>query len=276
LYSDSVVALDVDRGTLKWHFQYTPHDVHDWDSTQVPVLADLTWQGRARKVLLQANRNGFFYALDRTNGEFLLGKPFARVTWASGIGPDGRPVVLPGSHPTPEGTDVCPGIAGATNYMASSYSEQTGLLYVAVREQCDKIFSMPQKYRPGNFFVGSGGIAVPEDKPWGALKAIDPETGAAKWEFRYYSAPWGGALSTAGGLVFAGDMEGYVMAFDAATGKLVWKTATGGAVRAAPMAYAVNNRQYVIVAAGGSLFAFGLPEPPRGANEKTVGGSASR
>ena len=260
LYSDSVVALDVDRGTLKWHFQYTPHDVHDWDATQVPVLADIAWQGRPRKVLLQANRNGFFYVLDRTNGEFLLGKAFARVTWATGLGPGGRPIVAPGSDPTPEGTDVCPGIAGATNYMSPSYSQQTGLLYVAVREQCDKIFALPQKHRPGAFFVGSGGTAVPEEKPWGALKALDPQTGAAKWEFRYYSAPWGGALTTAGGLVFSGDMEGYVMAFDAATGKLAWKAPTGGPVRAAPIAYAVDGRQYVAVAAGGSLFAFGLPE----------------
>jgi alcohol dehydrogenase (cytochrome c) len=260
LYTDSVVALDVDRGTLKWHFQYTPHDVHDWDSTQVPVLIDLSWQGRPRKALVQANRNGFFYALDRTSGEFLFGKPFARVSWASGIAPNGRPQVVAGSDPTPEGTDVCPGVSGATNFMSPSFSEQTGLMYVAVREQCDKLFSGPQIFRPGAFFVGSGGTAVPEEKPWGALKAIDPQTGASKWEFRYYSAPWGGALSTAGGLVFSGDMEGYVMAFDAGSGKLVWKVLTGGSVLSSPMAYAVDGRQYVAVAAGGSLFAFGLPD----------------
>ncbi len=260
LYSDSVVALDVDRGTLKWHFQHTPHDVHDWDSTQVPVLVDMLWQGRQRKVLLQANRNGFFYALDRTNGEFLLGKPFARVTWASGLDAKGRPIVVPGSAPTPEGTDVCPGVAGATNYMAPSYSPQTGLLYVAVREQCDKIFGVPQKPRPGAFFVGSGGTGVPEEKPWGVFKAIDPQSGTAKWEFRYYSAPWGGALATAGGLVFAGDMEGYVIAFDAATGKLMWRMPAGGAVTASPMSYAIDGQQYIAVAAGGSLYSFGLPE----------------
>jgi alcohol dehydrogenase (cytochrome c) len=263
LYSDSVVALDVDRGTLKWHFQHTPHDVHDWDSTQVPVLVDSVWQGRPRRLLLQANRNGFFYVLDRTNGEFLLGKPFARVTWASGLAPNGRPVVVPGSDPTPEGTNVCPGVAGATNYMAPSYSEKTGLLYVAVREQCDKIFSMPQTPRPGAFFVGSGGTAVSEEKPWGVLKAIDPQTGMPKWEFRYHSPMWGGALATAGGLVFAGDMDGYVMAFDASTGKLMWKTSSGGPVTASPMTYAVDGQQFVTVAAGGSLFSFGLPDKSR-------------
>jgi alcohol dehydrogenase (cytochrome c) len=260
LYSDSVVALDVDRGTLKWHFQYTPHDVHDWDATQVPVLVDLEWQGQPRKALLHANRNGFFYVLDRTNGKFLLGKPFARVTWASGLTSDGRPVVVPGSEPTPQGTDVCPGVAGATNYMAPSYSSQTGLLYVAVREQCDKIFGVPQKHRPGAFFVGSGGTAVPEEKPWGVFKAIDPRTGTSKWEFRYHSAPWGGALATAGGLVFAGDMEGYVMAFDAANGALAWRMPTGGPVTASPMSYSVDGRQYIAVATGGALFSFGLQE----------------
>jgi alcohol dehydrogenase (cytochrome c) len=262
LYSDSVVALDVDRGTLKWHFQYTPHDVHDWDSTQTPTLVDLEWQGRPRKLLLHANRNGFFYVLDRTTGEFLLGKAFARVTWASGIGRDGRPVVIPASNPSPDGTDVCPGISGATNFMAPSYSEQTRLLYVAAREQCDRIFSMPQKYRPGAAFVGSGGMAVPDEKSWGALRALDPLTGALRWEFRYHAAPWGGTLATAGGLVFAGDMDGYVMAIDAATGKLAWRLPVGGAVAASPMTYAVDGRQYVAVASGGALFAFGLPEAP--------------
>ena len=263
LFSDSVVALDVDKGTLKWHFQYTPHDVHDWDSTQVPVLVDVPWQGRPRKVLLQANRNGFIYAIDRTNGEFLLGKPFARVTWASGITPDGRPILVPGTDPTPEGTNVCPGVAGATNYMAPSFSEQTGLLYVAVREQCDRLYNAAQKHRAGAFFVGSGGSAIPEEKPWGALKAIDPRTGQAKWEFRYYSAPWGGSLATAGGLVFAGDMQGYLMAFDAASGKITWRTQIGGAVTASPMSYAVDGKQYVAVASGGALFSFALPDPPR-------------
>jgi alcohol dehydrogenase (cytochrome c) len=263
LFSDSVVALDADTGRLKWHFQYTPHDVHDWDATQVPVLADLQWQGRPRKVLFQANRNGFFYVLDRTNGEFLLGQPFARVTWASGITPDGRPILVPGAEPSREGTNVCPGAAGATNYMAPSYSEQTGLLYVAVREQCDRIFGLPQQHRAGAFFVGSAGSPIPEEKPWGALKAIDPRTGTAKWEFRYYSAPWGGSLTTAGGLVFAGDMEGYLMAFEALTGKIVWRTELGGPVMASPMSYAVDGRQYVAVASGGALFAFTLPEQGR-------------
>jgi alcohol dehydrogenase (cytochrome c) len=258
LYTDSVVALDVDRGTLRWHFQYTPHDVHDWDAAQVPVLVDAVWQGRPRKLLVHANRNGFLYTLDRTNGEFLLGTPFARVSWASGIASGGRPIVVPGSEPSAEGTDVCPGVAGATNYMSPSYSPQTGLLYVAVREQCDKIFAMAQPHRPGAFFVGSGGTAVPEEKPWGALKALDPHTGATKWEFRYYSAPWGGALATAGGVVFAGDMEGYVVAFDAATGRNLWRMPTGGPITASPMSYAVDGRQHVAVAAGGALFSFAL------------------
>jgi alcohol dehydrogenase (cytochrome c) len=262
LYSDSVVALDVDTGALKWHFQYTPHDVHDWDATQIPVLVDRDWGGRPRKLLFHANRNGFFYVLDRSSGELLLAKPFARVNWAKEIGPDGRPVVVPGTDPTPEGTDVCPGVAGATNFMSPAYSPQTGLLYVATREQCDRLFASLQAYRPGGIFWGSAFMGIPGEKEWGALRALDPETGTRKWEFRYQSPPWGGALATSGGLVFAGDMEGYVMALDAATGKLLWRTATGGAVFASPMSYAVEGRQFVALAAGGALFAFALPEPP--------------
>jgi alcohol dehydrogenase (cytochrome c) len=260
LYSDSVVALDVDTGALKWHFQYTPHDVHDWDATQIPILVDREWGGRPRKLLLHANRNGFFYVLDRTSGEFLLAKPFARVSWAKEIGPEGRPIVLPGTAPTAEGNDVCPGIAGATNFMSPAYSPQTGLLYVATREQCDRVFASPQRYRPGGVFWGSAFMGIPEEKEWGALRALDPQAGALKWEFRYYSAPWGGVLATSGGLVFAGDMEGYAMALDAATGSPLWRMATGGAVFGSPMSYAIEGRQYVVLAAGSALFAFGLPE----------------
>lgn len=260
LYSDSVVALDADTGKLKWYFQFTPFDVHDWDATQVPVLLDTEFQGRPRKLLLMANRNGFFYVLDRANGKFLLGKPFARVTWAKEIGADGRPVVLPGSDPTPEGNYVCPGLAGGTNWMSPSYNPQTGFFYVAVREQCDLFYTAPQKYREGQLFFGSLFHARPGEKDWGAVRALDPRTGQMKWEFKYYSAPWAGTLSTAGGLVFAADLEGYLIALDAETGKSLWNFYTGSSIAASPMTYAVDGKQHVVIPSGSALFSFTLPD----------------
>ncbi len=260
LYSDSVVALDADTGKLKWYFQFTPHDLHDWDATQIPVLLDLEYQGRPRKLLAMANRNGFFYLLDRANGKFLLGKPFVRVTWAKEIGPDGRPAQLPNTDPTPEGTYVCPGIIGGTNWFSPSFSPQTGYFYVAAREQCDIFFSSPQKYQPGQMFFGSALQTKPGEKGWGAVRAIDPLTGEIKWEFKHHSPPWAGTLATAGGLVFTGDHEGYLLAFDAKNGKHLWHLQTGSPVIAAPMTYALDDKQYVVIPSGGALFALALPD----------------
>ncbi len=260
LYSDSAVALDADTGKLKWYFQFTPNDVHDWDATEIPMLVDLPVRGERRKLLLLANRNGFFYVLDRTNGKFVSGKPFARVTWAKEIAPDGRPVVLPGTEPTAEGNYVCPGLGGATNWMSPSFNPQTGLFYVSVREQCDKFFASPQPFRPGHIYFGSANQSSPGEKEWGALRTLDPVTGERKWEFKYYSAPMAGTLSTAGGLVFSGDNEGYLMAFDARTGKLLWNLGTGASIAAAPMTYSADGKQYVVIAAGGALFALALPD----------------
>ncbi len=274
LYSDSVVALTADTGKLGWYFQFTPHDVHDWDSTEVPVLVDADWKGQRRKLLVQANRNGFFYVLDRTNGKFLLAKPYARNTWAKEIGPDGRPVVLSGTDPTPEGNAVCPGIGGATNFMSPSYSPQTRLFYLAAREQCDKVTTATQPYREGHLYWGSGFRPVPGEKDWGAVRALDPGTGAIKWEFKYYSAPWAGVLSTAGGVVFAGDMEGNLIALDARTGKHLWHFQTGSSIYASPMTYSVDGRQYVVIPAGSALFAFALPEDklaPQTAESRELG-----
>lgn len=271
LYSCSVVALDADSGQLKWHFQFTPHDVHDWDANQIPVLLDLDYQGRARQLLALANRNGFFYLLDRTNGKFLFAKPFARVTWANEIGSDGRPVRLPNTSPTLEGTFVCPGIAGATNWFSPAFNPQTKLFYVLVREQCDTYFLSPQEYKEGQYYSAGSTIGNPLEKEWGALRALDPLTGEKRWEFRYYTAPWTpGTLSTAGGLVFAADNEGYFMAFAAATGKLLWRFQTGANISASPITYAIGNRQYVAMPSGSALFTFALPE------SATAGGIAER
>ena len=153
LYTDCVVALDPDSGALKWHYQFTPHDLHDWDATEIPVLIDTDLDGHPQKLLLQANRNGFFYALDRTNGKFLYAKPFVRVTWAKGIGPDGRPVLTEDAVPTAKGQSACPGISGGTNFMSPSYDPQTGLFYVAAREQCDIVSSLPEQFVPGTFLL---------------------------------------------------------------------------------------------------------------------------
>jgi alcohol dehydrogenase (cytochrome c) len=262
LYTNCVVALDADTGKRKWHFQFTPHDVHDWDATQIPMLLDLNFGGVPRQLLVEANRNGFFYMLDRTNGEFLLAKPFAHITWAKGIGADGRPIVLPNTDPTPEGNYICPGAWGGTNWMSPSYSPQTGLFYVAAREQCDVFTNSESSHKEGAGFFGSTANPPPKqkEKDWGALRAIDPLKGEIRWEFKYYSAPFGGVLSTAGGLVFGGDMEGYLIALDAQTGKHLWHFQTGSAIYSAPITYALDAREYLAIPSGGAVLALALPD----------------
>ena len=259
LYTDSLVALDPDTGKLKWHFQFTPHDTHDWDACETPMLLDLEWQGRKRKLVVTANRNAFFYVLDRETGEFLMGKPFARQTWASGLNDKGRPMVLPNSDPSTEGTKLCPGLAGAANWMAPSYSPQTGLFYFPVREQCDVYFTSPAVYIEGKPYWGSTFRGVTEEKEWGLLKAVDPLSGKTSWEYRYYRAPWAGTLSTAGGVVFAGDEDGYLMAFDARNGTNLWKMYTGARLNSSPITWELDGRQYVTMPSGASLLTFALP-----------------
>ncbi|MBS1877673.1 MAG: PQQ-dependent dehydrogenase, methanol/ethanol family [Acidobacteria bacterium] len=260
LYSCSLVALDADTGKLKWHFQFTPHDTHDWDANETPMLLNLKWKGRDRKVVAQANRNGFFYLLDRTNGEFLMAKAFARQSWAAGFDEKGRPKPLPNIEPTEQGVRLCPGVAGAANWMAPSYNPATGWFYFPVREQCDVYYAEPPVFVLGKPYWGSTGRAVSDEKEWGLLKALDPVTGETKWDFRYFRAPWGGTMSTSGGLIFSGDEDGYFMAFDARTGKNLWKMSTGMAIKTAPITYMVAGRQYVTMPSGGVLLTFALPE----------------
>ena len=260
LYTCALVALDPDNGTLKWHFQFTPHDTHDWDAEETPMLLDLKWKGRDRKLVVQANRNAFYYVLDRETGEFLMGKPFARQTWAKELDKNGRPIAMSNSEPTPEGNRTCPGLAGATNWMAPSYNPQTGLFYFAVREQCDVYYSAPPKYIEGKAYWGSVFRGVTDEKEWGMLKAMDPLTGETKWDFRYYRAPWAGTLSTSGGLIFGGDEDGYLMAFDAKSGKNLWKMNTGNRLVSSAITYSVNGRQYVAMPSGSVMIAFALPE----------------
>lgn len=260
LYTASLVALDGDTGQLKWHFQFTPHDTHDWDACETPMLLDLPWKGKTRKLVVSANRNAFFYVLDRETGEFLMGKPFARQTWAKGLDDKGRPMLLPNSEPSAEGVRVCPGLAGAANWMAPSYNPQTKMFYFPVREQCDVFFASPPVYIEGKPYWGSVFRGVTEEPEWGLLKALDPLTGETKWDFRYQHAPWAGTLSTSGSLVFAGDEDGYLMAFDAQNGKNLWKMNTGSRLVTAPITYMVDGRQYLTMPSGAAVLTFALPK----------------
>ena len=261
LYSNSILALNPDTGKLQWYFQFTPFDLHDWDATEVPVLLDADLEGKPRKLLLHANRNGFFYVLDRTNGKFIFAKPFANQTWAKGMDSSGKPILLHTAEPgESQGVRTCPGAAGATNWMAPSYSPQTGLLYVSAREQCDVFYSHPQQYVAGRLFLGSMYVPTTKEKDWGAVRAIDPKTGEIRWEYKEFSATWAGNLSTAGHLVFTGDLEGNLIALDADTGRHLWHIQTGAAIYAAPITYELNGRQYIAISSGTTLLTFALPD----------------
>jgi alcohol dehydrogenase (cytochrome c) len=263
LYTASVVALDVDTGTLKWHFQFTPHDTHDWDSTQVPVLADLTIDGQPRKTMLFANRNGFFYVLDRTTGKMILAKPFVAQTWAKGISPEGRPILNPGSMPNEEGTRTCPDLGGGTNFFSPSYDPNLRLFFVNARETCAMYFAWNEPFRPGEQYNGGGTIRPRDQKNYGALRAIDALTGERKWEFRYGSGATSssGVLTTATGLVFTGDGDGNIIALESRTGKHLWHYQMGAGIRSTGgTTYMLDGRQYFLVPSGSTLTAFALPQ----------------
>ena len=273
LYTDSVIALDPDTGKLKWHYQYTPHDEFDYDATQIPVLADIQFNGQPRKVLMQANRNGVFYVLDRTNGQFLKAAPFTKVNWVNGWDAKGRPNRV--LSPTPEGTLVYPNNQGATNWYSPSFSPRTGLFYIPTWADTYSVYrKTPGKdavsFAEGQFFAGTFptmtlppmvGAATNTRLPqegYGTIQAVDPKTGERKWEFRMLDVTDSGILSTATDLVFAGGREGYFFALDARTGTLLWKSMVGGQVASGPMSYAVNGKQYVAVSAGNNLFVYAL------------------
>jgi alcohol dehydrogenase (cytochrome c) len=260
LFSDSVIALDADTGKLKWHYQFTPHDMFDWDATEVPMLLDLPWKGEKRKVVVQANRNAFFYVLDRVTGEFLMAEPFAKQTWTTGMDSKGRPAMIPNLDPTPAGTVVCPQCAGATNWMAPSYSPITGLFYLNVREGCDRYFSQTPIYKEGTSYWATFFRGEPVEGGQGRVSALDPLTGKTKWSFPLHAAPWAGTLATSGGLVFAGDEDGYLMALQAETGKLLWKVNTGSRLVTSPITFELDGKQYVTMPSGAAVLTFALPE----------------
>jgi alcohol dehydrogenase (cytochrome c) len=259
LYTDAVLALDPDTGKMKWHFQFTPEDVHDWDANQTVILFEGTVGGRERKLLGQANRNGFYYVLDRETGAFLTGVTYAKQTWADGLDPKGRPIRKKGIAPTPEGTLVFPNIQGAANWHSPSYSPRTKLFYQHAREMGTIYYKGDAVYKPGTAFTGGGGRYVNGDDASSAIRALDAVSGKLKWEFPLLSPGFSSLLSTAGGLVFGGTEEGNFIALDAETGKALWDLQLGGPVRGIPIAYAVDGKQYVAIAAGNALFAFALP-----------------
>ncbi len=258
LYTSSVVALDPDTGELRWHFQFTPHDLHDWDANQIPVLVDLELSGEPRRVLAMANRNAFYYLLDRSSGRFLRATPYAKQTWAERIDELGRPVVLPNTEPTEEGSLVYPSLQGATNWFSPAYSPRTQLLYVPTREMGAVYFKSDVDYEPGKPFMGGGEQALDGEDAYGAIRALDARTGERKWEFRLRTPPWSGVVATAGGLVFGASNEGNVFALDAETGEPLWRFQTGGAARANPISFLIDGKQRVATAAGNALFVFGL------------------
>jgi alcohol dehydrogenase (cytochrome c) len=275
LFTGSVVALDADTGRLKWHFQFTPNDEWDWDSVQVPVLVDMEWKGKPRKVMVWGNRNGFFYVLDRASGEFLLGKPFVKQTWATGLDDRGRPIKAANQSPSPEGTEVWPGVQGGTNWYAPSYSPRTGLFYLTAWEDYPgTYFTWDQDYEQGKWYTGGTVKAAvsptrredrflrPHEAGYATVRAIDPRTGDKVWDFRMTDMSESGLLTTAGDVLFSGSREGYFYALDAKTGKMLWKRYLGGAALASPITYRVDGRQYVSIAAGHSLFTFTLPRHP--------------
>ena len=258
LYTCSLVALDGDTGKLKWHFQFTPNDSHDWDATHVPVLFEADVRGTQRKLVAVANRNAFYYVLDRSSGEFIAGRPYAKQTWAKGLDDRGRPIVIPGTEPSEAGTLVWPNLNGATVWFSPSYSPPEGLLYVAVREIASIYFKRKAEYKPGTFFAGGGESDSPDGAQSGAIRALEATTGEMRWEFKMHTAPWAGVLSTAGGLVFSGSDEGNFFALDAKTGKPLWDFQTGGGIAANPVSFNIDGKQCIAIAAGRVLYVFGL------------------
>ena len=261
LYSDSVVALDPKTGRRKWHFQFTPHDVHDYDAQQPIVLVDATWKGEPRKLLLQANRNGYFYVLDRITGEFLSGTPYVKnITWASGLTTDGRPIVVPNMEPTREGRRVCPSLEGASNWYSASFSSRTGLFYVQTNDKCGLFTRVDQTWESGKSFMGGTFAAAPEPAQR-VLRAIDIQTGKVAWELPQFGNvdSWGGVLATASNLVFFADDSGAFAAADAKSGKRIWSFQTSQVWKASPMTYVFDNRQMLAIASGPNILAFGLP-----------------
>ena len=261
LYTACVLAIDANTGKLKWYFQFTPHDLYDYDANETPVLVDLDENGKTRHLLVQADRNGFFYVLDRTSGKFLRSTPFVKkLNWATGIDASGRPM-LSDRIPTKEGIYICPGVVGATNWFSPSYNPNTGLFYVMALESCSLYFAKSMPFTPGETYYGTGTKFPSGERSQKILLALSVSDGKEVW--RYPQAgrgnSWGGTLTTAGGLVFFADDTDSFEAVDAETGNALWHFNTGQSFSASPMTFAVDGVQYVTISAGSDVFSFALP-----------------
>jgi alcohol dehydrogenase (cytochrome c) len=264
LYSDCVLALDANTGKIKWHYQFTPHDVWDWDACQIPVLVDREFRGEQRKLMLFGNRNGFFYVLDRESGEFLLAKAFAKQTWAEGFDKKGRPKIIPEKIPTEQGVMVFPEATGAANWWSPSYSPQTRLFYQMSFDGGAKFYKGEAIYREGTPYLGGMPdrsaffVEAPDPNVMSAVRAIDPNTGERVWQYQVQAMSSSGLLTTKSNLLFGGTAKGVFFALDATSGKELWKLDLGARVHAAPVTYLLDGKQYVTIAAGSALFTFAL------------------
>lgn len=264
LYTDSIVALDADTGKLRWYFQFTPHDTHDWDAQSIPVLVDMPYEGKPRKLLLHPNRNGFFYILDRETGQYLTAHPFVDLLdWATGIDKDGKPIEVPNMDPDAAGRKVCPSTRGASNWMAPSWDPKLKLMFVPTLEQCDLYVSTMHNPEPMHDLMAGGGGPVPGQPGRFYLRAIDPLTGKRRWQIPMTGDAdmWAGTVATAAGLVFFGDTEGNLAAADSATGKNLWHYNMGQLLTASPMTFEVDGKQYVSMASATDVFTFALFTP---------------
>ncbi len=261
LYTSCLLAIDPDTGKLKWYFQFTPHDLYDYDAVETPVLVDMEYQGQPRKLIVEANRNGYVYVLDRTNGKFLSATQFVKqLNWAKGVDASGRPMSAD-PQPTADGTLICPGVEGATNWYSPSYSETTHLFYFLSLESCSVYFRKPAAFEEGKEYYSTGTKRDPNAKSAQVLLSFDPQTKTFAWRYPQAGEAhgYGGVMSTTTGLVFFADNQGFFEAADASTGKSLWHFNTGQSLHASPMSYAVGGNQYVAIASGSDLFSFALP-----------------
>jgi alcohol dehydrogenase (cytochrome c) len=262
LYSASRLAIDPDTGKIVWHFQTTPHDGWDFDGVNEVIAFDYKDEGKTVKAVATADRNGYFYVLNRENGKFIRGFPFVKkLNWAKGLDENGRPIYNDELRPgNPEASKdgkkgktvfAVPSFLGGKNWMPMAYSQQTGLFYVPSNEWGMDIWNEPVSYKKGAAYLGSGFTIKPiYDDHIGSLKAVDPKTGKTVWEYKNKAPLWGGVLATAGNLVFTGNPEGYLMAFDAKTGDVKYKFQTGSGIVSSPITWEQGGEQYLTVVSG--------------------------
>ena len=260
LFTCSVVALDPTTGKRKWHYQFTPNDTHDWDANEDLVLTDRVVNGVKRKVMLQADRNGMFYVLDRTDGKLIMAKPYVRQTWNTGFSRDGKPLFAPGWKSSPEGNTVYPSLVGGSNWQSPSFDGARATLFVAARDSGMGYRSAPVNYEAGRQYLGGTPMLVAGQDKSGII-AINVDTGDVRWRFplsRMSAAA--GVLATASGVLFVSTAEGNLIALDSVSGKSLWHFQTGAGIAASPMSYAVDGKQFVAVSAGNVLYSFALPD----------------